>query len=233
MWAYAWRSLTRRPDTPPIVLSGSIYGKLSTNINPITLDVKEMRKLLIRFLQFQARRKLLSYKGVKIHASAKVNFRGVRSHPGSILEIGEGSIVEGSLVSERDGACIVIGRNTFIGGSLLASALRIEVGDDVLISWGCNIVDHNSHAIGWKLRQHDVRDWYRGKKDWADVLIEAVKIGNKSWIGLNVIILKGVEVGEGAVVAAGSVVTKNVPPWTVAAGNPAKVIREIPIEDRQ
>ena len=191
-----------------------------------------MRKLIIRFLEFRARRKLLRYPRVKIDSTAKVNFRWIRFHAGSLLEIGEGSIMEGRLVSERDGASITIGRNTFIGGSLIASAIQIEVGDDVLISWGCNIVDHNSHAIGWEQRKQDVRDWYHNKKDWTHVIVKPVKIGNKSWLGLNVIVLKGVEVGEGAVVAAGSVVTKNVPAWTVVAGNPAKVIREIPIEER-
>ncbi len=140
--------------------------------------------------------------------------------------------MEGSLVSERDGACIIIGRNTSIGSSLLASATRIEVGDDVLISWGCNILDHDSHALGWGQRRQDVRNWYHNKKDWTHVSVQPVKINNKCWIGLNVIVLKGVEIGEGAVVAAGSIVTKSVPPWTVVAGNPAKVIREIPIEER-
>ena len=62
--------------------------------------------------------------------------------------------------------------------------------------------------------------------------MKPVRIGDKAWLGLRVIILKGVEIGEGAVVAAGSVVTKDVPSWTIAAGNPAKVIREIPIEER-
>jgi acetyltransferase-like isoleucine patch superfamily enzyme len=191
-----------------------------------------MRKLIIRFLQFRAKTALSRFSHVSIHPTAKVNFRGIRFTSGSTLTIGEGSIVEGSLVSERDGASIIIGSNTFIGSSLIASATRIEIGDDILISWGCNIVDHNSHSIGWTLRAGDVKNWYHDKKDWTNVPTKAVRIGNKSWIGLNVIILKGVEIGEGAVVAAGSVVTKSVPPWTIAAGNPARVIREIAIEDR-
>ena len=191
-----------------------------------------MRSLILRFLQRRARIALSRSPGVVIHPTAKVNFRGVRYYPRCRLEIGEGSIVEGRLVCERDGASIVIGRNTFIGGSLLASSTRIEIGDDVLISWGCNIVDHNSHAIGWQQRKQDVRDWYHDKKDWTHVTVKPVKICSKSWVGLNAIILKGVEIGEGAVVAAGSVVTKSVPPWTVVAGTPAKMIREIPIEDR-
>ncbi len=59
-----------------------------------------------------------------------------------------------------------------------------------------------------------------------------VHVGDKSWIGFNSIVLKGVTIGEGAVVGAGSVVTKDVSAWTVVAGNPARVIREIPEDER-
>jgi acetyltransferase-like isoleucine patch superfamily enzyme len=192
-----------------------------------------IHNLIVGFLEFRAQRRLLSYAGIDIHPKAKVAFRRIRLHAGCSLQIGEGSIVESSLVSDRDGACIVIGRNTFIGNSLLACAGRIEIGDDVLISWGCNIVDHNSHSIGWRQRKQDVRDWYQGLKDWTHVEVKPVKIGSKSWVGLNVTILKGVEIGEGAVVGAGSVVVKSIPAWTIVAGNPARIIKEVPIEDRQ
>ena len=59
------------------------------------------------------------------------------------------------------------------------------------------------------------------------VKIAPVRIGDKAWIGFNAIILKGVTVGEGAIVAAGAVVTKDVPPYTIVAGNPARVIRTL------
>jgi len=191
-----------------------------------------MRHLIDKILHFRRRRRILSHPGVRIHPISKVNFKGMLYRSGCRIEVGEGSMVEGSLVCEREGACIVIGRNTFIGGSLLASASSIEVGDDVLIAWGCNIVDHNSHAIGWAKRKQDVRNWYVGIKDWTSVEVKPVRICAKVWVGMNVIVLKGVEIGEGAVVAAGSVVTKSVPPWTIVAGNPAKVIRNISAEDR-
>jgi acetyltransferase-like isoleucine patch superfamily enzyme len=191
-----------------------------------------MRKYLIRGIEFFARRRLLALPGVHIAPSAKVTYRQIRLHANSKLSIGEGSIVEGTLCSEKEGAEIIIGANTSVGASLIASATRIEIGDDVLISWGCSIVDHNSHAIPWRERKPDVRDWYAGRKDWTSVNIKSVKIGNKSWLGFNVTVLKGVQIGEGAVVGAGSIVTKDVPPWTIVAGNPAKVIREIPLEDR-
>ena len=53
-----------------------------------------------------------------------------------------------------------------------------------------------------------------------------IEIHDRAWIGSRVLILKGVTIGEGAVVAAGSVVTRNVPPFTIVGGNPARVIRE-------
>lgn len=71
-----------------------------------------------------------------------------------------------------------------------------------------------------------------GYKDWIHVKICPVKICNKVWIGFNSIILKGVTIGEGSIVGAGSVVTKDVPPWTIVAGNPARIIREIPENER-
>ena len=62
-------------------------------------------------------------------------------------------------------------------------------------------------------------------KDWSVVNSNPIKICDDVWIGMNVIILKGVTVGEGAIVGAGSVVTKDVPAWTVVAGNPARVVK--------
>lgn len=60
-------------------------------------------------------------------------------------------------------------------------------------------------------------------KDWSTVKSAPIKICDKAWIGFNAIILKGVTIGEGAVVGAGAVVTHDVPPWTIVAGNPAVV----------
>lgn len=193
-----------------------------------------MRSQLIRLIEWRARRRLSSQSNVKIANSAKVSYRRLNVRPTNLLTIGDGSIIEGALVFEREGGEIVIGCNTFVGPSLIACATRIEVGDDVQISWGCNIVDHNSHAIAWSKRKNDVKDWHSGrdKKDWSSVVTSPVKIGNKCWIGMNVIVLKGVEIGEGAILAAGAVVTRSVPPWTITGGNPARVIREIPIEER-
>ena len=66
----------------------------------------------------------------------------------------------------------------------------------------------------------------------AEVKISPVRINDRAWLGFNSIILKGVTIGEGAIIGAGSVVTKDVPAYTIVAGNPARIIQEIPLNER-
>jgi len=179
------------------------------------------------FLTWLAKRRLLRMPGTKISSTAKVNYRGIGGKSFSSLDIGSGSIFEGRITFDREGASVWVGKNTFIGSSSIICAERVEIGDDVLISWGCSIVDHNSHAISWNDRCDDVRNWHAGEKTWEKVIRRKIVIGNRAWVGFNSIILKGVSIGEGAVVGAGSVVTKDVRPYTVVAGNPARIVKEI------
>lgn len=86
----------------------------------------------------------------------------------------------------------------------------ITIGDNVAISENFSIWDSDAHAI-------------EGKEH---LMIQPIIIGNNVWIGTNVTVLKGVTIGDGAIIAAGSVVTKDVPANCMAAGVPAKVIKE-------
>ena len=161
-----------------------------------------------------------------IHPTVRLNPQNVRNaHLGELI-VGEFSIIEGHLVFEKE-AHISIGNRVFIGGSLIAAAKSISIGNDVLISFGCTIVDHNSHALQFEQRKNDVVEWYHQRKDWTHVAMGNVTICDKAWIGMNSIIMKGVTIGEGAIIGAGSIVTKDVAPYTVVAGNPAKIIRPI------
>lgn len=175
----------------------------------------------IAHMQVQGRSEL------EVSPSARVNWVGLRRRPPSRIKIGAESIFEGQIASDRAGSCVVIGERTFIGDSTIVTAHRVEIGSDVLISWGCTIVDHDSHCVEWDGRKSDVRAHYAGKKDWANVAVEPVVIRDKVWLGFNVIVLKGVTIGEGAVVAAGSVVTRDVPAFAVVGGNPARMIRQL------
>jgi acetyltransferase-like isoleucine patch superfamily enzyme len=156
------------------------------------------------------------------------------------IEIGENCLINANFVFEIKEGKITIGDRTFIGGGTFICIDEIEIGSDVMFSWGCTVADNNSHSHIWSERKNDVLLWKKGidekkigaYKDWTNVKKSKITIKNKAWIGFNSIILKGVTVGEGAIVGAGSVVTKDVPDWTIVAGNPAKIIREIPENER-
>lgn len=149
------------------------------------------------------------------------------------LCIGEDSNIEATIVLEKEGVAVRIGSRTHLGGgTLVDAACGIEIGDDVLIAFEVLVMDHDSHAMQFESRRHDVRDWMRGTKDWTAVVRWPVRIGNKAWIGARTIVLKGVTIGEGAIIGAGSVVTGDVPPWMLAAGNPARIIRPLTDAER-
>lgn len=143
------------------------------------------------------------------------------------LSVGKDCLLNTRFSFDRKGAAFRCGDRCYVGLSNIVIAERVELGDDVVISWGVTIVDHNSHAIAWNDRANDILDWGQGTKDWSNVVVTPVAIHDKAWIGFNAIILKGVTIGEGAIVGAGAVVTKDVPAYTIVGGNPAKVIRDL------
>lgn len=168
---------------------------------------------------------------VTIHPSSIISPNRITLKNNCSVTVNEDSQVDGSIFFDRENAKVSIGKRSFVN-AMIVSAERIEIGDDVMIAWGTTIVDHNSHSSSFSKRSEDVINWMQGKKDWSYVKISPIKIYDKVWIGFNSIVLKGVTIGEGAVVGAGSVVTKDVPPWTIVAGNPARIIREIPEHER-
>ena len=128
----------------------------------------------------------------------------------------------------------------YIGDSTLIARCPIVIGNDVMISWGCTLYTHNAHSLDWRERAKDVArtnaDYRAGRdflasKNWEVVRAEPITVCDKAWIGMNAIILRGVTIGEGAIVGAGAVVTHDVPPWTVVAGNPAQVVKHLSPEN--
>jgi acetyltransferase-like isoleucine patch superfamily enzyme len=189
-----------------------------------------LRKLFNKAREVMARKRLAGQ--VNVGANTSINYRLISIRKDCKVRVGTNSIIECSIAFDRGGSSVYIGDRTFIGGDTrLVCADRIIIGDDVLISWGCTIVDHNSHSVMWSERKQDVLQWMNGRKDWSFVKTGPVVIKQKVWIGFNSIILKGIIVGEGAIIAAGSVVTKDVLPYTIVAGNPAGVVRELTAEE--
>jgi maltose O-acetyltransferase len=92
---------------------------------------------------------------------------------------------------------------------------KITIQNNVLIGANCSIIDNDGHNLDSNKRHSD------------DVKTEAVYIGENVFLGDNVTILKGVAVGRNSVIGNGSVVTKSIPENVIAAGNPARVIRDL------
>jgi acetyltransferase-like isoleucine patch superfamily enzyme len=182
-------------------------------------------KLITGILNYQA--KLGLRDSVRLGHDSRISYKDVHMKKGCRIDVGDNSLIECGIFFDREQASVKIGDRSIIGAASLVCADSIIIGDDVLISWGCTIIDHNAHSIVWSERKDDAIKWAKGEKDWSKVLIDKVVIENKVWVGFNSIILKGLTVGEGAIIGAGSVVTKDVAPYTIVAGNPARFIREI------
>lgn len=152
------------------------------------------------------------------------------------VRIGNDCFLNCSIIFESSSGEVVIGDRVFIGKSQIISKSRIEFGNDIFVAWDCIFYDHDSHSLDYRDRQMDIKQqlhdyraglYFTHNKNWGTVNSKPIKICDNVWIGMKCIILKGVTIGEGAIVGAGSVVTSDVEPFTVMAGNPAKIIKRL------
>ena len=143
------------------------------------------------------------------------------------IKIDEHSIVECELFIFGHGGQIDIGKWCYLGpGTRIWSAAHITIGDRVLVSHGVNIFDSLTHPITPILRHAQFREISeRGHPKEIDLSEAAVVIEDDAWIGAGALVLRGVKIGARSIIGAGAVVTRDVPPDTVVAGNPAIPIR--------
>ncbi|MCD4686683.1 MAG: acyltransferase [Anaerolineae bacterium] len=120
------------------------------------------------------------------------------------------------LSTRRLGARLVIGRGFGMTGGTLCAEESITIGNDVWVGGNCTITDTDFHPL--KLAERLARP--------LDGATAPVVIEDGAFIGMQSLILKGVTIGAQSVIGAGSVVTRDIPPGVLAAGNPARVIRE-------
>jgi acetyltransferase-like isoleucine patch superfamily enzyme len=148
--------------------------------------------------------------------------------------IGPHSLVQGELLVFRHGGRITLGEWCFVGeNSRIWSATSIVIGHRVLISHGVNIFDNLTHPIRAQERHAHARQILTVGHP-GDVALGEKPVASQDavWIGAGAFVLRGVTLGQGAIVAAGAVVTSDVPPFCIVAGNPAVVARELTADER-
>lgn len=177
----------------------------------------------------------LVVKGVRtrlegVHVDVRVD-----PQPRHYLKIGSESQISGTFVFERGLGEITVGDRCSIGGGSLLICTQeagIHIGNHVMLSWNVTVIDSNSHSVDPNVRLNDAFDWLAGVetnrmghyKDWSCVQSAPIYIHDEVWVGFGSTIMKGVTIGKGAVVASNSVVTKDVPPGVIVAGNPARIV---------
>ncbi|OHB60982.1 MAG: hypothetical protein A2168_07195 [Planctomycetes bacterium RBG_13_50_24] len=129
------------------------------------------------------------------------------------------------LYADRNGAKIHIGKNTRIHGTCIHACEHIKIGENCLIAANTQIFDGHGHDLSFDNTANRIN---------TEGGTQPIIIEDDVWIGINCIIIGGVTIGKGSIIGAGSVVTKSIPPFVIAAGNPARIIKDMKcIEESQ
>lgn len=163
---------------------------------------------------------------VWFHPRANLTNKGMQED----LVIGAYTHIQGNLRVVAPSGRLHIGHHCFVGeGTNIWAQTSIEIGNYVLISHLVDIHDSDSHSLQADERRWDPVNLFERKIeiDFTVVKSKPVRIEDDVWIGFKASIMKGVTIGRGAVIASGSRVTKDVSPYTLVAGNPARIVREL------
>jgi acetyltransferase-like isoleucine patch superfamily enzyme len=183
--------------------------------------MKELQKALeklnatLSLLRGRLRAKALALRGAAIKPKAFFGPRCKVERPWCV-SIGNRFFAEDLVYMKivSDNASLDFGNYVFVGRGTEFDVLeKVSVGDHTVIAPGCFITDHN-HGISPDLRI-----------DEQAAVVKPVIIGRDVWLGAKVVVLAGVSIGDGAVVGASAVVTRDVPPMSIAAGVPARILR--------
>lgn len=145
------------------------------------------------------------------------------------IVLGHDCHIKGELLIFGHGGQIEMGDFSYLGpNSYVWSAKKITIGKRVLISHNCSIFDSDTHPLDPGERHEQFKEIITtGQPKHINLNEKEVVIGDDVLIAANSIILKGVKIGKAAIVGAGSVVTKDVPPYAIVAGNPAKIVNYV------
>lgn len=147
---------------------------------------------------------------------------------GGKIVIGDFCDIHASIIVSKDGEIHIGNYSTIRYNSKVFSCEKVIIGNHCIISNNVTICDNNNHPTDPLMRMKMCESgFYSELWDWKYSDHKPVVIKDNVWIGEGATILKGVTIGEGSIVACKSVVTKDVPPYHIVAGNPAKIVKRI------
>jgi acetyltransferase-like isoleucine patch superfamily enzyme len=167
--------------------------------------------------------------GVKLYADCGISVQKSDVNATDRLKIGEHTYLQGRYSVGANGVLTIGKHCSFRSGTHLSVKDRITIGDHVFGAPNIFISDNNSHPLSPRLRK-EMTESDPGSRLWKtneNVLSQPVTIETGVWLGLGVVVLKGVTIGQWSIIGAGAVVTKSIPPFSIAVGNPARVVSTI------
>jgi acetyltransferase-like isoleucine patch superfamily enzyme len=186
---------------------------------------------ILRSIEYPWIRILFALRGISWHRGWKIyGFPIIQKHRKSKIRFGPGLSLRSSIRSNplgpnhpvivctwEENAVIDVGEDFGMTGGTLCASERISIGDHVVIGANCSIIDTDFHPQNIQARRS-----FHSNAPAIPIIIQ-----DDVFIGMNSLILKGVNIGSGVIIGAGSVVTHDIPSGMIAAGNPAKVIRSV------
>jgi acetyltransferase-like isoleucine patch superfamily enzyme len=193
----------------------------------IRLARRLYRSIITYWLLRHLKRKSTLAKDVTVSKKFAFRYGGTDQ---TAFSVGNNTHLDGLWVIQGKGRIKVGNFCSFRQGTYIGSVDSIVIGDHVFGAENIFIIDNNNHPVGPEIRKSMTLQppnspawkWTRPDVDHAAVIIE-----DNVWIGRNSMILKGVAIGKGSIIAAGAVVTKSVPPFSVVAGNPARIVKRL------
>jgi acetyltransferase-like isoleucine patch superfamily enzyme len=151
--------------------------------------------------------------------SLGINARLINKHVREAVKIGQNTVCRGTLRIEQGGS-LTIGEEVYLGdGSIVSAAENVVIGSGTLVAHGVQIFDNTSHPIDWREREQHFKRILGQKVDTTvKIPSSPVTIGKNCWLGFGSAVLKGVTIGDRSIIAAGCIVTVDVPPDTLVVG---------------
>lgn len=195
-----------------------------------------LKKIVIKYLRFKKKKQFaknaILLGGCIFDTKATcINKSGNRNN----IIIEENCVIGAQIYTASSGH-IRIGEGSYIGDFTRIGAVdEVIIGKYSVISNYVRIIDNNNHPTDpMKRLLMSKSGFYNENWEWSNSEHKSIIIGDNVWIGEFSRICKGVKIGKGAIVAASAVVTKDVPEYTIVAGNPAKVVKNLlPIDNRE